>query len=108
MNIFCGNYCEKSLALIILQTQIQILPMKNSTPEVISSRSLQEKKSETLLMQKMGMSKKEIREVYLKYGVSASKLVELMQLSKYQFVYTGKVDGQCEPCTTISKLQPAV
>jgi hypothetical protein len=56
----------------------------------------------------MGMSKREIREVYLKYGVSASKLVELMQLSKYQFVYTGKIAGQCEPCMTITKLQPAV
>lgn len=108
MNIFCRNNYEKSLALVILQTQIQILPMKNSTQGITSPRSLQEKKSETLLMQKMGMSKKEIREVYLKYGVSASKLVELMQLSKYQFVYTGKIEGQCEPCTTISKLQPAV
>jgi hypothetical protein len=108
VNIFCSNYYEKSWVLIILHTQIQILPMKNSTHGITSSRSLQEKKSETLLMQKMGMSKKEIREVYLKYGVSASKLVELMQLSKYQFVYTGKVEGQCEPCTTISKLQPAL
>ena len=82
--------------------------MKNSTPKLASSHSLQEKKSESLLIEKMGMSKREIREVYMKYGVSASKLVELMQLSKYQFVYTGKVPGQCEPCMTITKLQPAV
>jgi hypothetical protein len=82
--------------------------MKNSTPKLASSYSLQEKKSESLLIEKMGMSKREIREVYMKYGVSASKLVELMQLSKYQFVYTGKVSGQCEPCMTITKLQPAV
>jgi hypothetical protein len=54
------------------------------------------------------MSRREIREVYLKYGVPASKLVELMQLSKYQFIYTGKVDGQCQPCTVINKLRPAV
>jgi hypothetical protein len=53
-------------------------------------------------MEKMGMSKKEINEVYSKYGVSASKLVELMQLSKYQFVYSGKTPGQCEPCHSIS------
>ena len=54
------------------------------------------------------MSKSEIHEVYLKYGVTASKLVELMQLSKYQFIYTGRVAGQCEPCMVISKLRPAV
>lgn len=73
-----------------------------------SSPSSVEKKSENLLIKKMGMSKKEIREVYMKYGVPASKLVELMQLSKYQFVYTGKISGQCEPCMTITKLKPAV
>ena len=82
--------------------------MKNYTPGVSSSQSSAEKKSENILVEKMGMSKKEIREVYLKYGVPASKLVELMQLSKYQFVYTGKVSGQCEPCMTVTKLQPAV
>lgn len=54
------------------------------------------------------MSEEEIHEVYLQYGVTASKLVELMQMSKYQFVYVGKVDGQCEPCMIISKLKPAV
>jgi len=59
-----------------------------------------EKASVKLLMEKMGMSKKEIGEVALKYGVCASKLIELMQMSKYQFVYTGKVAGQCEPCHT--------
>jgi hypothetical protein len=82
--------------------------MKNFTPKLVSSQSSAEKKSENVLIEKMGMSKREVREVYLKYGVSASKLVELMQLSKYQFVYTGKVSGQCEPCMMITKLQPAV
>jgi len=53
------------------------------------------------------MSKREVREVYLKYGVTASKLVELMQLSKYQFIYNGKVEGICEPCT-VEDLQPAI
>jgi len=67
-----------------------------------------EENSQTLLMEKMGMSKREIQEVYLKYGVTASKLVELMQLSKYQFIYTGKVDGLCEPCTVITRLRPAM
>ncbi len=82
--------------------------MRNSAQKKFSSTLPNEKKSEELLAQKMGMSKKEIREVYLKYGVSASKLVELMQLSKYQFVYSGKVPGQCEPCMmTTRKLRVA-
>lgn len=81
--------------------------MKNSTQKKSFSLSAGEKKSEDLLVEKMGMSKKEIREIYLKYGVTASKLVELMQLSKYQFVYSGKVDGQCEPCMMTRKLRVA-
>ena len=72
--------------------------MKKSTSKRTKSSSPAEKNYENVLMEKMGMSRKEIQEVYNKYGVSASKLVELMQLSKYQFVYTGKVEGQCEPC----------
>lgn len=82
--------------------------MKNSTLKKALALSPADKQSETLLVEKMGMSRREIREVYLKYGVSASKLVELMQLSKYQFIYTGKVEGQCQPCTVINKLRPAV
>ncbi|HTM90804.1 MAG TPA: hypothetical protein VL095_00190 [Flavisolibacter sp.] len=82
--------------------------MKNSTPKKTLALSPADKQSETLLSEKMGMSRKEIREVYLKYGVSASKLVELMQLSKYQFIYTGKAEGQCQPCTVINKLRPAI
>lgn len=81
--------------------------MKNSTQRKFPSLSADEKKSEDLLIRKMGMSKKEVREVYLKYGVTASKLVELMQLSKYQFVYSGKVPGQCEPCMMTRKLRVA-
>jgi hypothetical protein len=77
--------------------------MKSSTLRQFSSSTSAERKSEELLMEKMGMSKREVREVYLKYGVSASKLVELMQLSKYQFVYTGKVSGQCEPCMMVNR-----
>ena len=62
------------------------LPMKNP---IVSTTACcpHEENSQTLLMEKMGMSKREIQEVYLKYGVTASKLVELMQLSKYQFIY---------------------
>lgn len=76
--------------------------MKNSTLRKFSSPlAPAEKDSEKLLMEKMGMSKKEIREVSFKYGVSPSKLLELMQLSKYEFIYNGRVPGQCEPCRTV-------
>jgi hypothetical protein len=87
---------------------IQNLPMKNSIQKKVPSLLHFEKQSESLLIEKMGMSKREIQEVYLKYGVTASKLVELMQLSKYQFIYTGKVEGICEPCMVVTALQPAV
>lgn len=93
---------------IILQAESKILPMKKFAQREILSPSFLEKKSEILLIEKMGMSKEEIWEVYAQYGVTASKLVELMQLSKYQFVYTGKIDGQCEPCMMITKLKPTI
>jgi len=82
--------------------------MKNSNHRQVSSLPKAEKQSEILLIEKMGMSKREIQEIYLKYGVTASKLVELMQLSKYQFIYSGKVEGLCEPCMVVSELQPAI
>lgn len=99
---------EKFSVADYFAARIQNLPMKNFTQSEILSPSSAEKKSETILIEKMGMSKREVREVYFKYGVTASKLVELMQLSKYQFVYTGKVSGQCEPCMMVTKLKPAV
>ena len=71
--------------------------MINKSPEQTPSLSPAEKNSVKILMEKMGMSKKELQEVKNKYGVSAYQLVELMQLSKYQFIYTGKTPGQCEP-----------
>ncbi|HEU4469977.1 MAG TPA: hypothetical protein VFR58_02745 [Flavisolibacter sp.] len=71
--------------------------MSNFTPGRKPAISPAEKTSVKILMEKMGMSKKEIHEVNNKYGVSAAQLVELMKLSKYQFVYTNKADGQCEP-----------
>lgn len=83
-------------------------PMKNSVTRKLPSLHSAEKTSENLLSEKMGMSKREIREIYLKYGVPASKLVELMQLSKYQFVYSGKADGQCEPCMVVQRLGRAI
>lgn len=78
--------------------------MRNALHRKTSLLSSPDKTSEKILMDKMGLSKKEIREVSTLYGVSATKLVELMTLSKYQFVYSGKVDGQCEPCHHLRSL----
>ena len=63
-----------------------------------------EKRSAQLLMQKMGLAKKELEQINNQYGVSASQLVELMQFSKYQFVYQDAVPGQCLPCKQADKL----
>ena len=80
--------------------------MRNSTQNESALKDYAELNSEKVLMDKMGMSRREMKEVFLKYGVPASKLVELMQLSKYQFVYSGKVPGQCEPCMMTYRLNP--
>jgi hypothetical protein len=63
-----------------------------------------EKRSIKFLMEKMGMSKKEIEEINNKYGVSAAQLIEKMQLSKYQFVYREQEPGQCQPCTKLDRI----
>ena len=63
-----------------------------------------EKRSIKFLMEKMGMSRKEIEEINNKYGVSASQLIEKMQLSKYQFVYTEQDPGLCQPCTKLDRI----
>ena len=72
--------------------------MKSPTSKRSSYFILSEKNSQKLLMEKMGLSSKEFKEITTAYGVSASQLLEIMQLSKYQFIFTGKVPGQCEPC----------
>lgn len=54
-----------------------------------------ENQSEKILLEKMGISYAEYLEIKNIYGVSATKVLELMQLSKYQFVFPNKVDGQC-------------
>jgi len=80
--------------------------MKNSTQKESALFDFAEMNSEKILMDKMGISRREVKEVFLKYGVPASKLIELMQLSKYQFVYSGKVPGQCETCMMTQRLNP--
>lgn len=51
-----------------------------------------------LIMEKMGLSKKEFQEISEKYGVPAEKLLEVMQLSKYQFIQSFKGEPTCKPC----------
>ena len=78
--------------------------MKGATTNRTPLFAPSEKTSQKLLMEKMGLSKKEFHEITDVYGVSASKLLEIMQLSKYQFIFTGKVPGQCEPCYHLGNL----
>ena len=60
--------------------------------------NVEEKNSIKFLMQKMGLQKKEFFQISEQYGVSASQLIELMQYSKYRFVYTNEVNSLCAPC----------
>ncbi len=71
--------------------------MNSLTPQKPSPNAL-EKKSLKLLMEKMGLAKKELEQINNQYGVSSSQLLELMQYSKYQFVYTEKMARHCQPC----------
>jgi hypothetical protein len=57
-----------------------------------------EKRSAKFLMEKMGISKKELKEISNMYGVSFTKIVELMQLSKYEYVVKDELIGRCELC----------
>lgn len=75
--------------------------MKHRYSTKTSSLSASEKKSAKLLMEKMDISRKEMQEIVGKYGVSASKLVEIMQLSKYEFVNNDKASAHCAPCEGI-------
>ena len=53
-----------------------------------------ENQNEKILLDKMGLSYSEYLEIKNHYGVSASKMLELMQLSKYQFVFPNNVESQ--------------
>ncbi len=56
--------------------------LSQRNPYLIST----EKNSIKLLMEKMIISRKEIQEINNRYGVRATQMIELMQLSKYEFV----------------------
>lgn len=58
----------------------------------------QEKKSAKILIEKMGLPRKELEQISEIYGVSAAQLLEVMQYSKYHFVYDEPPASQCQPC----------
>jgi glycerol-3-phosphate dehydrogenase len=61
--------------------------MKNLLPEKHVSLNNDEKSSAKLLMNKMGLTKREYEEISAKYGVNASKLIEVMQMGRYRYVH---------------------
>jgi hypothetical protein len=68
--------------------------LSRSNPYLITT----EKNSIKLLMEKMIISRKEIHEISGRYGVTAAKMIELMQLSKYEFVNKVKSPWLCKTC----------
>ena len=62
---------------------------KTTVPSIAS-----EKTSAKLLMKKMGIPKKDLRDISHLYGVSFTKIVEVIQLNKY------KAPGYPDPCKT--------
>jgi hypothetical protein len=68
----------------------------------------EEKKSAQLLIEKIGLNEKELREISYQYGVSAAQLVEIIQYSKYQFPVQQERSNHCQPChQQASNLNPS-
>ena len=81
---------------------IQYPLMKTFYPrKKLPSAAAIEVASQKILIEKMGLTQEEFEEVNVFYGVSAAKLLELMQLSRYQFILSDKIAGQCEPCKMV-------
>jgi hypothetical protein len=74
--------------------------MKATINKTLYSLTASEKRSAEFLMEKMNISKKELKEIGNTYGVSFSKIIETMQLSKYEFIVKEDLPGRCEPCKT--------
>jgi hypothetical protein len=72
--------------------------MRKTPRENSSLLSRSDKDSAKTIMQNMGLSKKEFEEISQLYGVAPSKLLEVMQLSKYSFIESFKLVNYCEPC----------
>lgn len=51
------------------------------------------------LIRNMGATPGALRQIHNVYGVSATRLLEMMQQSKYPFVFPAKTPGQCDACT---------
>ena len=88
------------LKLFCVKSDNKTAPMNLYSKQKNSRILAEEKKSATLLIEKMGMPKKELEQINEIYGVSAFQLLELMQYSKYQFVYQETIPAQCKPCKT--------
>jgi hypothetical protein len=84
------------LPALFCTSQIKI-PMKFRS-RALHSRLNEEKKSAQLLMEKMGLDKRELEEISYQYGVSAAQLVDVMKYGKYQFIMTKNEPGRCQPC----------
>jgi len=78
---------------------IQIRFMKATSKKSLRLTA-SEKRSAEFLMEKMNISRKELKEIRESYGVSFTKIVEIMQLSKYAFVVSDDLPGRCQPCKT--------
>jgi hypothetical protein len=74
--------------------------MKTTKKKVFYPITASEKNSAKFLMERMGVSKRELKDISDRSGVSFSRIVELMQLSKYVFVKNDEWEGRCEPCKT--------
>ena len=62
---------------------------KNTLSPLVS-----EEASMKLLVEKTGVCKDEMTKITLTYGVCASRMLKLMTLRKYQFLFPGKAPGQ--------------
>ncbi len=78
-------YYEATVAGLTLCIRNKFTPMKNFRNEKIAALST-EKESARILMDKMKLSKKEYLEIINKYGVDASKIIEVMQMGRYPYV----------------------
>ena len=66
--------------------------MNNNAQKKPSFKAV-EKESAKILMEKMGLPKKELDEISDLYGVSAFQMIEVMQYSKYRFIQSDNMAG---------------
>lgn len=74
--------------------------MKTIRRKTPFSLPLSETEAVNFLVEKMGITKKEFKELYSKSGVSATQMIEVMRYSKYQFIHQDETP-RCLPCKAI-------